>query len=80
MTGTTMLVMTIGILIVLGLAIKVAVLRARLEGQYEAYRQMANGHPANRAGIGCLQLLAVIGFIAICALCIYLGMAAAAME
>lgn len=70
----------ISVVIILGLAFKVALLNERLEGFREAQRQQQptpNGPSAN-VEVGCFRILAIIGLVAICGLCFWLGLAASA--
>lgn len=78
----TLLVVVVGatVLVITGLAIKISLLKAKLEGFREAQQQMNNGNYNNgmgngSMGYGCLQALAVIGFLALCAFCVYVGAA-----
>jgi len=72
------IIVAIGGLVATGLLIKIALLNARLEGHREAQRQLTNGTYDHDKGDGCLKILAVIGFLAICGLCFYVGLGASA--
>jgi hypothetical protein len=71
---TGILIAFVGGAIILGLAIKIALLNARIDGYQTGVQQTANhGVQAAQGGFGCLQMLAIVGFIAICGICILLG-------
>lgn len=72
------LLLIIGGLVILWLVIKVALLSARLEGFREAQQQVNNGYYGNGTGYGWLKVFAVIGFLTVCGLCFYMGLAASA--
>lgn len=73
----TILLITSG-LVILWLVIKVALLNARLEGFREAQQQVGNGYYGNSTSYGWLKIFAVIGFLTVCGLCFYVGLAASA--
>ena len=66
---------------VLVLLVKIATLNARMEGFRDAQQQMGN-YGNNYAGgslWGLVKILAIIGFLAVCILCLYAGMALATL-
>lgn len=65
------------IILVLVLAIKNALLNARLEGLREAQIRVNNGNYNNGTdmGYGCVHILAVIGLISLCIVSFYTGQA-----
>jgi hypothetical protein len=67
-----------GGMIITGLLIRIALLNARLEGHRDAQQLLANGNNDNNVGYGCLRVLAIIGFLTVCGLCFYIGLAASA--
>jgi len=74
------LIIVIGLFAVLVLAVKVMSLRAQVEGFREAQRQANNyGNRNDGAALGLVRALAVIGLLALCALCLYLGIAMSAL-
>ncbi len=70
-------VVTISLLIILTLLIKNMLLREKLIGFEEARRQMLEGMvvPGNGAGRGLVNVFAIIGLIALCSVCFYIGIA-----
>ncbi|MBN1641803.1 MAG: hypothetical protein JXA09_11255 [Anaerolineae bacterium] len=75
MTGPTVFLIAIGILVFFMLAVQVALYRGRAEGYRDAYRQIGSNAANDGFGFGCLKVFAAIGFIAFAGLCLYLGMA-----
>jgi hypothetical protein len=71
----SIIVIFIGGLVVVGLVIRIAMLNARLDGFREAQQQINNGNYNDRTGWGCLKIFAAIGFLTVCGLCFYLGLA-----
>ena len=66
----------LGGMVIATLLIKIATLNPRLTGYKEAVtqsRQLQATNATSNSGIGCVSLLAVIGFLAICALIFYFG-------
>ena len=78
MDNIILYIMITGGLIVVWLIIKVALLNARLEGHREAQQRMINGDYDNGTGYGWLKVLAAIGFLTVCGLCFYIGLAISA--
>lgn len=67
-----------GFILVLGLLVEILLLRARLAGYREAREQMANAPGPNRGPFdGVVKTLAIIGLIALCFLCLLIGIALA---
>ena len=78
MEGLMILVVGIAVLVVAGLAIKISLLSAKLDGIREAQQRVNNGNLGYGMGnggtvFGCLQAFAFIGFLALCALSAYFG-------
>jgi len=65
--------------VILALCIKLFTAKARIAGYEDALdliqmqRQATNTNQTQSSGIGCMGILAIIGFISICALCFYFG-------
>lgn len=65
----------LSIIIILALIIKLAITNARMAGYEEALElvQIQMQSQANSSGVGCVGILAIIGFVATCALFFYFG-------
>ena len=77
MTGATVFLMAIGILIFFLLAVQVALYKGRAEGYQSAIQRIGTAPANDGFGFGCLRVFAAIGFIAFAGLCVYLGIAMA---
>ena len=77
MTGATVFLIAIGILIFFMLAVQVALYRGRAEGYHNAVQRMGTAPANDGFGFGCLKVFAAIGFVAFAGLCLFVGMAIA---
>jgi len=74
------LLVVIDLFIVLAFVIKVMFLRARAEGFRKAQQQAEDGAGEQSAVSGFVRFLAIIGFLAVCAMCFYTGVAVLALD
>ena len=73
------LLVVIDLFIMLAFVVKVMLLRARAEGFREAQQQANDGAGEKSAVSGFVRFLAVIDFLAVCAMCFYTGVVALAL-
>ena len=70
-----LIIAVVALLVIAGLGIQLSQANARMEGSREAQQRMNRGvfYSGLGVGDGCLEILMILGLIALCVLGVYVG-------